>query len=212
MNLSSRRLKESHKEKKSIYIYCEGESEVKYFKMLRRKYDSSNVGIAIRKTDKSGDALGMIKYALKQTKQQINEKRNKRKRKIHYLSDIYIIFDRDGKSNAEIEEIYKEAAKNNIKIMFSSTSFEVWILMHFEQVASTEDHSQKWLENKLSKYFETNYHRFKGNDYDGYTYDKVGYAVKNAKKLYRKNSNPITDKPFTNIQESLSAIFGIKVF
>lgn len=212
MNLSSRRLKESRKEKKLIYIYCEGESEVQYFNMLKRKYNSTNVSITVKSTGSSGAAFGMINYAVKHTKQEINKKRNKKKRNIHYSPDIYIVFDRDGKGNDYIKQAYGEAKKHNIRIMFSSTSFEVWILMHFEKVAFTENHSQDWLEKKLSKYFETNYHRFKGNDYQKYTYDKVGYAVESAKKLYQKNSNPIKDKPFTNIQESLGDIFNTEIF
>lgn len=51
--------------KKSIYLFCEGETEANYFKMLKQKYrsfsvsvlDPSRSGIKIKSLDRSGEEL-----------------------------------------------------------------------------------------------------------------------------------------------------------
>ncbi|QNQ83770.1 RloB domain-containing protein [Lactobacillus sp. PV037] len=180
------------KQKESIEIFCEGESEKEYFNMLKRKYRGSNVKVKVIAADLSGKKL--VEKAIK-------------KMKHDKVQRGYIVFDRDEHSKQELQEVQSLASKNNIGVVFSSIDFEVWILLHFEFI--TRAYSRKELEDKLSgeKYFNTNYRQFKGDSYEDFLFDRIENAVKNAKLLYKTHNNWISDDPFTNIHLFIDEIF-----
>lgn len=183
-----------------IGIYCEGESEEQYFKMLCQKYNAGNIHAQRIKVDSLGESGEKL----------IDAAANKGK----YLhqSKIYVVFDRDEKTNDELKICQRLAKKHGITILFSSICFEIWILMHFELVMRT--YTRRQLFDKLSgpQYFNQDYRRFKGLSYRRFIYDQVGNAITNAQKLYAKNYDMTTDDPYTNIHLSLGEIFNRKVF
>jgi len=199
---SFRRSRKNIPEQKIIGIFCEGESELQYFNMLKRKYHSANVGahrIKIRQFHgKKG--IDLIRTAIAQRKA------------IKDIDETYVAFDCDDMSNQDIQNSVNLAEKKNIHIIFSRTNFEIWILMHFEQVNKVYTKDQ--LNTKLSdaKHFNlknTSYGHFKGNEYSPMLEDKVKIAVENAETLYLRNNNIVQDEPFTNVQNSLIPIFGM---
>ena len=179
------RKRKKRKQNPIIGIFCEGESEKQYFTMLMQKYRRRNVKIKslIDKT------IGKIKQEAKD------------------FDQVYVVFDRDEHKKQELLECERLAKKNGIKIMFSSIDFEIWILLHFEEVLRS--YNRKELVKKLSQegYFNCDYNDFKGKSYSEYIEDKVQDAVDNATKLYKKKNNWIEDDPFTNIQIYLPEIF-----
>lgn len=192
--------KRGNKKKRPIIgIYCEGESEVQYFKMLSQKYNARNVHsqrLNIKSLGESGEKL-------------ISEARLKaRNNNVH---QIYVVFDKDDKSIDEVKRCEKLAGRYNIKILFSSICFEIWILMHFEPVMRS--YTRRQLVNKLStkKYFNQNYEKFKGSSYRPYLYDKIQQANENAKKLEQIHNNMDRDDPFTNIHKYLKEIFNVDI-
>lgn len=195
----SRKRKNIQKRSK-IGIYCEGESEEQYFKMLNQKYNASNVHsrkINIKSMGKSGEKLI--------TEAWLKGKANKE-------SKLYVVFDRDEKSIDDIQRCRILAKRYGITILFSSISFEIWILMHFEPVMKL--YTRKQLVNKLSskRYFNQDYTKFKGSSYRPYIYDDVQNAIENAEKLYTINSNMDEDNPFTNIHKYLKEIYNVDIF
>lgn len=191
------RRRQKIKQNPTIGILCEGESEQKYFTMLKQKYRTANVHIKIIAADLSGKSLlqKAVKYG-----------------KYNHFEKTYVVFDRDEHSKSELEKCGRIAKKNKIVILFSSIDFEIWILMHYERVFRA--YTRPELVQKLSgkKYFNQDYSRFKGNSYREYIFDKVQNAVDNANELYRKNNDWINDDPFTNIQCHLSDIFKVDKF
>lgn len=188
--------------KKIIAIFCEGESEVNYFKMLQRKYKAGNVsahniGVTIKSLPgkKGNDLIAAVKRQLSNGKK-INAER------------VYLVFDRDNLSNSEIEKCQSEAKRNKFEIIFSSINFEIWILLHFEPF--TRSYTKKDLYAVLSdgNHFNQDYRDFKGDDYDEYLFDGVATAVKNAQKLALDDSHMATSDPFTNVQRHIKPIFG----
>lgn len=190
MGRKSKRIKSNP----SIGIFCEGESEKRYFTMLKQKYRSTNIQIKIFAADLSGKRLVEKAISTNNYKKQFDQ--------------IYVVFDRDEHSRQELYECKKLAKKNKINIIFSSIDFEIWILMHFEPVfrSYTREELVKRLSGK--DYFNQDYRRFKGNSYRNYIFDNVQDAVDNANSLYDKKSDWINDDPFTNVQIYLPKIFN----
>lgn len=193
MGRKSRRLKFNS----TIGIFCEGESEKQYFTMLKQKYRTANVQIKILAADLSGKSL--VNKAIQTSR-------------YNKWQVCYVVFDRDEHSKDELKACSVLAKKYNIKIIFSSIDFEIWILMHFERVARA--YTRKELVTKLSgkKYFDQDYSRFKGNSYRQYLFDSVQTAIDNAKWLYKDHHDWINDDPFTNIHIYLRKIFRTESF
>jgi len=185
-----------------IIIYCEGFSEVEYFEMLRRKYHRGGVTV---------QAVGIDITAVKSMKgpkliQTIIKKINMIRHK--QVDGVYAVFDRDDLTDVEVREAFKLAERSNIKVIFSSTNFEIWILCHFKffSRAYTKNELNRILSGK--QYFDTDYARFKGAPYDSLLYDKVSTALTNARRLAKQKHDPVTDQPFINIQDYLVEIYG----
>lgn len=70
-------------------IYCEGESEESYFKMLKKKYRSNNVEII----SLGKGQIGCVKSAVAHSK-------NNKKKKF----EKYIVFDADAMTNQQIDQ------------------------------------------------------------------------------------------------------------
>ncbi|EQM54314.1 hypothetical protein N692_02735 [Lactiplantibacillus plantarum EGD-AQ4] len=189
--------------KEIISIYCEGTSEVEYFKMLRRKYRGSNVqahqvGLKIESMD-----------SMKGTKliTEIVDKTRPLKKK-RQVNAVFAVFDRDDLTHTDIQRAQKLARANEIEIIFSSTNFEVWILLHF--IYFSKAYTKLELNHKLSApgRFNQDYARFKGAEYDKFLVDRVSTAISNARRLAITQTNLVTDDPFVNIQEHIKRIFG----
>lgn len=198
---SFKRSRKNLAEQKIIAIFCEGVSELQYFKMLQRKYSKSNIGAHKLNIKQFGGKKGvdLIRAAVAQ------------KRSFKNIDETYIVFDCDNLNHTQIQESISLARKKNIHIIFSRTNFEIWILMHFEQV--NRAYSALQLNQILSdeKHFDikkSNYDHFKGSEYTPFLEDRIKTAVKNANQLYKKNNNIILDNPYTNVQENLIPIFG----
>jgi len=107
-------------------ILCEGHTETNYFKgfitqgKYRKKF--SAVGVEIYQP-KNHSPVGLIKHA----KDQII----KAKKEKSPYDFVWVVFDKDGHQN--IPQAYSDAKDFNpeIKIAFSITCFEYYILLHF---------------------------------------------------------------------------------
>ena len=199
--LSFKRTSRNISQQKIIGIFCEGESELQYFKMLQRKYGKSNIGahkLHIKSTHgKKG--VSLVNEAIAQ------------KRMMKDLDETYVAFDCDNLTKQDIQSSITLARKNNITIIFSNTNFEIWILMHFEPVMRNYTKAQLNVKLADDKHFDLNkssYSHFKGSDYGPFLEDRIKIAVKNGKNLYEKNNDMVNSQPFTNVQEYIKPIFG----
>lgn len=188
--------------KPTIAIFCEGESEVNYFKMLVRKYRAGNVathGLSITIKSLGGrKGTNLISAVHKQLThgKRIN------------AEAVYLVFDRDDLTVEEIRNCQIQAQANGFSVIFSSINFEIWILLHFE--AFRRSYTKDELYKRLSddEHFAQDYKRFKGSDYDQYLVDKVATAIENARQLNISVDELATSDPFTNVHLYIESIFG----
>ena len=161
-----------------IWIFCEGKTELEYFKKL--KNDKRIPRIDVKKSKKS-NAVGIVNYAISYYK---NKKKEFQEKDL-----IYCVFDGDSHENKHLGEAKKIAENNDVKIIiiFSNPCFEYWLLCHFECFEIRCDARE--LENRLR-----NYPEFKGyKKGDEEIYDKtkkqLEKAIEHSKRIIEKHKN-----------------------
>lgn len=187
--------------KKNIYIFTEGETEKNYFLILNKKYNSTvNVKVSIQPAHKQGKNL--LSHALGKIKALPKVKKNN-------LGGVYIIFDKDNVDNTEIEKVLSEAKENNVKVGFSNSCFEVWLLARFEK--PNQSHTKLKLYRQLEKYLDCKqYSRNHKNDIEllRQLEDLVSIAIENTSSMKNFNQTLIIHEPYTNIGEVIQNIYN----
>lgn len=108
-----------HRSTKVLWIFCEGETEMKYFQKLR--YEESVGRLKILKTGHQ-DPEGVVNDAIDFIK----------KSRDYVAGDTVVcVFDRDASSDGQMDRAGRRAEQHDILPMFSNPSFEYWILCHF---------------------------------------------------------------------------------
>ncbi|UUX35197.1 RloB family protein [Fundicoccus culcitae] len=193
------RKSKGRKLKKNIRIYCEGKTEKLYFDMLSRKYNTS-VSIKTFHVAKSGHKL--IEHAIRDCalfdKSSIEKKA--------------IIFDKDELDNEVIDSVVRMAINNDFLVGFSNINFEVWLLMHFQDVQ--HGYEKSVLNQKLEQYTGVqNYHATKGslevvNQFEDYVNDAMLRGLRSG-SLERNN---YTQNPYTNLTGIIETIYHQRIY
>lgn len=189
----------SRKLEKRLIIICEGmadKSESAYFKAFIRSCSFAGNKVDVRVIDTRKNT----------GKELVREAKNSRE----FSHDIaWVVYDKDGYTRHP--ETFETARQCNVKIGFSSISFEMWILFHFEYTNKAFIKSEdiiKYLKDK-------SYIDYTKGDIDTFskTNNLLNTAKKNAIRIqkYQKNSNPIgipiyEFNPYTDLNELISDI------
>ncbi len=130
----------------------------------------------------------------------------------NYLDTFYAVFDEDdrsigGKDKENFDKAFEEAKDNNIKVICSNRSVELWALMHFsDKTPTTKNELEKELKIYLPRYNAKTNKRF---DIDlMLVNDNEDKAISRAKKL-RTNNSKLGDwriRPSTNFDELIEAM------
>lgn len=183
------------KPKHTIFIACEGRNtEPLYFENIKEiEEDKEDYPFAItiypdRECDVNPktDAIGLVTVAI-DAKNEYNE--------------VWVVFDKDGYTKHE--EAFKLARNNDVKIAFSSISFETWILFHFERnqtqfLKSANIISDKFVNNEryLADYNKT-------GEFNVYPYisDRIDKAYQNAAWVRKvtESENIHKNNPYTDV-------------
>lgn len=129
------------------------------------------------------------------------------------LDIFYAVFDEDdrslgGKDKENFNKAFEEAENNNVKVICSNRSVELWALMHFSDKTPT---TKNELEKELKKYFPK-YDAETNKRFDvSLMLDNEGKAIKRAKRLRETNTKLGNWKirPSTNFDELIE---GMKAF
>lgn len=191
--------------KRTIYIFTEGETEKNYFKILNKKYNSTtNVKVKVKPASKQGRSL--LKHAIGNIEKLSRQERRN-------LGDVYIIFDKDDIPFSEVEEVIRDARKNNIEIGYSNSCFEVWLLAHFTKLnhSHTKDESYKLLGKYLGC---SEYSKKHKNDSDllKKLEDFVSTAIENTESFSNFDQTKIKEAPYTNIGRVIQQIYKRDVY
>lgn len=111
-------------------------------------------------------------------------------------TQVWCVFDRDredsidaiARGNIEFDESIESAKRNGLKVAWSNDAFELWVLLHFEDVKA-EDINRKIYYDRLTEIFRN---LPEPNDYlqrvllhDSYSYKKDFKSEKNFRNIVR---------------------------
>lgn len=206
--LQSSRRRNPRELNKKIMIYCEGETEKQYFDMLSRKYSKSTVTskrISVKtKVMGNKNPLNLVKEAIRTLEHD---------RKKNNVDLAYVVFDNDCHKDEEISTAMQLAKKNKLEVVYSNITFDLWILLHFEQV--NRYMTKQNIYEKLSGIFnvESYQNELKGKDISRYLEDLVIVADRNAGKIISDISDIcvcIKLNPFVNIHKHIKNIYRVE--
>ena len=188
-----------HKERKPLIVICvEGEknsTEYNYF----RHYSSRDLRIKFS-TGGSTDPKGMLEDLLKYIRNEdIASEDNCR---------IFLVLDTDldERRISEIKEIEQECIDNNIEIVTSAPTFEIWYLMHYRNNRlkfQTSKEVKKELQNLNGTYTESMdmYKIIKDS-----TDNARSTAQSFEQQIIRNKEDLLSSNPHTSIYKILDAI------
>lgn len=180
--ISSDRIRKNRKQKNKILIAAEGKNKTE--KIYFNNFDNGkkNYSISFAKGNYT-DPLNLVRMLIIEIKRIGLD--------INAGDKAYCVFDIDvdKKKNIIIDEARKLALKNNIEIVTSTPSIELWFLLHF--CYTTSSMINKDLIAKLKKYYPK---YDKNSDIYLDINTNVSNAIKRAKKLEKyqiENGNTI---------------------
>lgn len=186
--------------RKRILVFTEGQTEKDYLNCFKSHIAKKGVKIKVY-------GIGRGKLALIQKVIQKIGKEN-----IITGDQVWAVLDGDRVAGQKDREVFSEACrlaeKNDIKIAYSNNSFEVWLLLHFQDLNKAMNNAE--LSVALNRYFGK--YQKKGQlIYD--TCQQQGDYVKacmRAEKLLKehvtKGNLPVDANPSTTIHQLLGVI------
>lgn len=178
-------------------IITEGtETEVNYFENIKRIINTRHRNREIQENYPiKVEGKGRSTKALVNEAMKIKNREN--------FSKVWVVFDKD--DNSDFDEAIKLAKENNIEVAWSNESFELWLLLHFQELSVGIGRNQ-YLSN-LNNHFRNNninngiYNKNISNIFDVIV-DRVDIAITRSERLrrdykenreyYASNMNPGT--------------------
>lgn len=185
---------------KRLFIVCEGEkTEFNYFDRYIRKSKLRGRRVEVKIIDvKINTAKELIGF-LKNLRESPSD-------------ELWAVFDRDGYTKHP--EAFNKAKDNEIRIAFSSISFEYWILLHFKYTTRPFSNADEII-RYLKKNGYNDYDKSDKNIFDRIK-NKTTAAVEHAQRA-RKSQLDVNPKskiyemnPYTNVDELLESINKIR--
>lgn len=169
--ISNDRVRKTRKPKSKILIAVEGKNKTE--KLYFNHFDdgNKNYSISFAKGNYT-DPLNLVKMLIEEIKRiglDLNDE-----------DKAYCVFDVDVDfaKNSLINEAKKLAEENNIKVITSTPSIELWFLFHYEYTSSNMNNKE--VINRLKKHYPV---YDKNVDIYPNIYSNMSDAITNAKKL-----------------------------
>ncbi|MFT9819583.1 RloB family protein [Lysinibacillus sp. NPDC056185] len=180
--------------RKTVLIYCEGETERIYFEQMRILKRSKMVSVKIKNVKRS--AIKLAQHAYRDSSYQ-------------YFDEVWIVFDKDDLTEKQLEEVNDFCEENNIHIAYSNEAFELWLLLHFEEVDISEKYPRAVLNDKMEQHLGvTRYFRHKADEsVIAPIALRHEVAIKNCADMMALRKSESRDNPYCNIHEMIKYIF-----
>jgi len=177
----------------TFIMFCEGDTEVRYFNSLNKALQDSNIVINTQKSNKT-DCVGIQKYAETYNNTVNNE-----------YDHYFLVFDKDSNNFDDIEKIM---SNEKYKVLYSNPCFELWVLLHYKIIFNEVDCDEvlKKLKDVFPYYEKGQIFLFEALK------DKLNIAIKNNKKLLKNfssfdnKSNLSKLNPYTNFYQFFELI------
>lgn len=191
----------SRKIEKRIFILCEGadkHSEYAYLEAL------------IKDTPIKGDKVQIELVSTKYNtgRELVEEAAKKIDRKFKGIDEAWVVYDQDGYTLHQ--ETFRIAKEKNVRIAFTATAFEFWILLHYEYTTKHFPKSEDIIRELKDKNF-IDYAKNSKNIY-ALTKEKLSLAKQNARKIrtevekYDGNKKIYERNPYTNLDLLINEI------
>lgn len=186
-----------------IILFCEGKTEkyyLDYFAQIIEKNKYADLKIVLE--DASGNARRVLNFANSYLAEEDNNRRYSNYEK-------YLVFDCDAPNDIQAVIL----AAKDYKLLISNYLFEVWLLMHFENVE--EQLSKREIYKRLADYLDQKYIKgHKGKMREIIQKGDVVKAIDNAKLLCEKYKSEgmhiLTDikkmNPYSNLYELIESL------
>lgn len=192
---------------KRIYILCEGADKHSEYAYLESLIKNTPI-----KGDKVQIDLAPTKYNT--GRELVEEASKKIEKKFKEIDEAWVVYDQDGYTLHK--DTFESAKQKNVKVAFSATSFEIWILLHYEYTTKQFDKS----ENIIKYLKEKNYIDYAKNSTNIYslTKEKLENAKKNAKKIrievekYDGDKKIYERNPYTNLDLLIEEIQNLETY
>ena len=196
-----------------ILIVSEGsKTEPNYFNEIRAAFHLHTANVVVRPSELGTAPLQVVQYA----KQLFLEGDRHRRIQAHAFDQVYAVFDRDDHesyfNSLQLAESLDRKLRNDNKqyIRFraipSVPSFELWLLIHFENIQSQIDRNEvlRRLKQRLPQYEKGCKGTF------ALTRDRLEAAYKQAEMLGRHNSGYTDPEPFTAVGNLVKLLTGLR--
>ena len=180
--------------RKTVLIYCEGETERIYFEQMKLLKRSKMVSVKIKNVKRS--AIKLAQHAYRDSSYQP-------------FDEVWIVFDKDDLTEKQLEEVNVFCEEKDIKIAYTNEAFELWLLLHFEAVEVSEPYPRAMLNNKMEKHLGVaRYFRHKGDvELISPIALRHEVAIKNCKEMMALRNTESRENPYCNVHEIIQYIF-----
>jgi hypothetical protein len=183
-----------------ILILCEGsKTEPNYFDSVKKF--TRNPALEIFNSKKNSPKE-LVDEALFLKREAIRER--------NPFKEVWVVFDRDGYTKHP--EVFNRANATDIKIAFSSTCFEFWLLLHFEYTTSPFSDCDSVIK-RLKKHIPT-YEKSSKAYYDELMNIKVKVAIRNGEQIIAHCAQTGTGKiwefnPYTDVGKLVEKLMSL---
>lgn len=141
-----------------VLIFCEGHTENHYFSYFQKRIKNKYDDIIIKMETVNANSQSVLNYA----DRFLNDDENQ---KAYYNYEKHLVFDCDDPSN--ILEVIEAAEKSehHYHLLISSLRFEVWLLMHLEELEPVAI-SKKQINEKLEAHLSLEPNSYKSHKDD----------------------------------------------
>ena len=180
--------------RKTILIYCEGETERIYFEQMRMLKRSKMVSVKIKNVKRS--AIKLAQHAYRDSSYQP-------------FDEVWIVFDKDDLTEKQLDEVNTFCEQHNIQIAYTNEAFELWLLLHFEQIDVNQVYPRALLNEKMEEYLGiTRYIRNKANaEVIAPIALRHEVAMKNCIDMMQLRNSNSRDNPYCNVHEMIRDVF-----
>jgi hypothetical protein len=193
---------------KRVYflIVCEGEkTEPNYFRELEKQLPIGSVELRVEGMGRN--TLGLVEEAIR-----LQEKSAKK------YDRIWAVFDKDDFPDENFNNAIFKAKSKNINCAWSNEAFELWFLLHFQNVSNgmKREVYKGFLEREIQKATGNTEYKYRKNAADTYSllinYGNLERAKEWADKLCKNYSDErfASHNPCTLVQKLVHELFNPK--
>lgn len=168
--------------KVTLHVFSEGEStEIGWLAFLQRTARELNISI-----EGKGGAGVPVTVAAAAIAKREELTQLARKEEVYRRDEVWAVFDRDDHA---LDTVLTDASNAGIGLVFSNACFELWPLLHVEDIGAYQDRS--WLQHRLKEVHPV-YNHDQGADVDWPTLGSPDVATERAIRLHFRSPDATT--------------------